>query len=119
MPRKQPKSSARPGRVAKGKSSPSAPAMSAGAALARAGRHAEAIAAASAALAAARRGARPVWLDGGWRDAALYRRLDLPKGAVVPGPAVLDQADTTIVIEGDLVGTVDGFGNLVVKRKAA
>ncbi|MBK9114600.1 MAG: GAF domain-containing protein [Betaproteobacteria bacterium] len=57
MPRKQPKSSARPGRVAKGKSSPSAPAMSAVAALARAGRHAEAIAAASAALAAARRAA--------------------------------------------------------------
>jgi len=70
-------------------------------------------------FAGARRGTRPVWLDGGWREAALYRRLDLPKGAVVPGPAVLDQADTTILIEGDLVGEVDGFGNLVVRRKTA
>jgi len=71
----------------------------------------------AASLAAARRGTRPVWLDGGWREAALYRRLDLPRGAVVPGPAVLDQPDTTILIESDLAGAVDGFGNLIVRRK--
>jgi N-methylhydantoinase A len=72
---------------------------------------------AAAALASARRGSRQVWLDGGWREAALYRRLDLPRGAVVPGPAVLDQADTTILIDSDLAGEVDRFGNLVVRRK--
>jgi len=71
------------------------------------------------ALAAARRGTRPVWIEGGWRAAAIYRRLDLPRGAIVPGPAVLDQSDATILIEGDLAGEVDRFGNLIVRRKAA
>jgi N-methylhydantoinase A len=71
------------------------------------------------ALAAARRGMRPVWLDGGWREAALYRRLDLPQGAVIEGPAILDQADTTILIEADLAGEVDRFGNLVLRRGSA
>jgi len=43
----------------------------------------------------------------------------LPLGAVIPGPAILEQPDTTILIEADLVGEVDRFGNLIVKRKAA
>lgn len=69
-------------------------------------------------LDAAKRTTRQVWLDGAWHEAAIYRRLDLPLGAVVPGPAILEQADTTILIEPDLQGEVDKFGNLIVKRKA-
>ncbi len=68
-------------------------------------------------LAAAQRTTRPVWLDSAWHEAAIYRRLELPLGAEVPGPAVLEQSDTTILIEADLVGRVDAFGNLVVTRK--
>lgn len=68
---------------------------------------------------AARRTTRPVWLDGAWHEAGIYRRLELPLGAVIPGPAILEQSDTTILIEADLVGEVDKFGNLVVKRKTA
>lgn len=65
----------------------------------------------------AKRTTRSVWLDGAWREAAVYRRLDLPVGAIVPGPAILEQPDTTILIEADLVGEVDAYGNIVVKRK--
>ncbi|WP_374465950.1 hydantoinase/oxoprolinase family protein [Ferrovibrio sp.] len=68
---------------------------------------------------AAKRTTRQVWLDGTWHEAGIYRRLELPLGAVIPGPAILEQPDTTILIEPDLVGEVDGFGNLVVKRKSA
>lgn len=68
---------------------------------------------------AAKRTTRQVWLDGAWHEAGIYRRLELPLGAVIPGPAILEQPDTTILIEPDLVGEVDGFGNLVVKRKSA
>lgn len=68
---------------------------------------------------AAKRTTRKVWLDGAWHEAGIYRRLELPLGAVVPGPAILEQSDTTILIEADLVGEVDAFGNLIVKRKAA
>jgi N-methylhydantoinase A len=60
---------------------------------------------------------REVWIDGGWRSADVYRRLDLPVGAVVTGPALLEQPDTTIFIDPDLEGSVDDFGNLVISRK--
>jgi N-methylhydantoinase A len=69
-------------------------------------------------LEAAKRTTRKVWIDGAWHEAGIYRRLELPLGAVVPGPAILEQSDTTILIEADLVGEVDKFGNLIVKRKA-
>jgi N-methylhydantoinase A len=69
-------------------------------------------------LESARRATRRIWLDGAWHEAGIYNRLDLPLGAVVPGPAILEQSDTTILIEADLVGEVDRFGNLIVKRKA-
>ncbi len=68
---------------------------------------------------AAKRTTRQVWLDGAWHAAGIYRRMELPLGAVIPGPAILEQPDTTILIEPDLVGVVDDFGNIVVKRKAA
>ncbi len=63
------------------------------------------------------RGARPVWVDGGWTEATIYERLHLPVGAEIKGPALLEQPDTTIFVEPDLVGKVDDFGNLVISRK--
>ncbi len=68
---------------------------------------------------AAKRTTRQVWLDGAWHEAGIYRRMELPLGAVIPGPAILEQSDTTILIEPDLVGVVDDYGNIIVKRKAA
>jgi len=67
-------------------------------------------------LDAAARGTRPVWFDGGWQDAAIFARLDLPVGAAVPGPAILEQPDATIVVDPGLVARVDAFGNLVIGR---
>lgn len=67
-------------------------------------------------LDAARRGSRPVWFAGGWRDAAIWSRLDLPVGAVIEGPAVLEQPDATTVLDPGLSARVDGLGNLIVGR---
>ncbi|MBT7268887.1 MAG: hydantoinase/oxoprolinase family protein, partial [Rhodospirillaceae bacterium] len=61
---------------------------------------------------------REVWIDGKWWDAIVYHRLDIPEGSIVPGPALLEQPDTTIFIDPDLEGLVDRFGNLVISRKA-
>jgi len=69
-------------------------------------------------VAEATTGTRRIFVDGGWVEAAIYERLALPVGATVPGPAMLEQADTTIFIEPDLAGTVDRFGNLLIERKA-
>jgi N-methylhydantoinase A len=65
----------------------------------------------------AKREPRKIWIEGGWQEATVYDRLALPVGAKIPGPALLEQPDTTIFIDPDLAGTVDRFGNLVIARK--
>jgi len=58
---------------------------------------------------------RQVWLAGGWRETPIYRRGQLPPGATLAGPAIVEQFDTTIVIEpGDRV-SVDPLGNLMIE----
>ena len=63
----------------------------------------------------ARRGTRQVRF-GTWRETPVLDRLALPVGAVVAGPAVLEQPDTTILIEPGHQGRVDRFGNLVLEE---
>jgi N-methylhydantoinase A len=73
--------------------------------------------AATASVEGARRGDRQVYADGTWWTAAVFDRLDLPVGARLPGPALLEQPDATIFIDPDLDGEVDRFGNVIVCRK--
>ena len=61
-------------------------------------------------------GKRQVWSDGGWHEASVYERLDLARGSRILGPALLEQADTTIYIDPGLDGRVDDFGNLIIER---
>jgi N-methylhydantoinase A len=68
-------------------------------------------------LETARAGSRPVWSEGAWRETAIYDRLALPAGAIVPGPAILEQPDSTVFIDPGLTGEVDGFGNLIMRRE--
>ena len=69
----------------------------------------------SASLEKARRGSRQVWFEGGWRDTAVWARLDLPADANIEGPAILEQPDATTVIEPGLRGRIDRLGNLIVE----
>jgi N-methylhydantoinase A len=69
----------------------------------------------SASLENARLGARRVWFEGGWRDTGIWARLDLPAGANIRGPAILEQPDATTVIEPGLAGRIDTLGNLIVE----
>ncbi len=71
----------------------------------------------TASVDAAKTGEREIWVDGAWCTATVYQRLELPESAIVPGPALLEQPDTTIFIDPDLEGNVDRFGNLVISRK--
>ncbi len=64
-------------------------------------------------------GRRRLYADGGWHDAPVYDRLKLPVGAVVTGPAMLEQSDTTIFVDPGLTGRVDAYGNLVMERAPA
>jgi len=64
----------------------------------------------------AKKGTRPVWIKGAWRDTRIWSRLDLPVGAIIEAPAILEQPDATIYIEPGLRGRVDKLGNLIVER---
>ncbi len=68
-----------------------------------------------ASLAAADRGVRNAWF-GGWREARIFDRLLLPVGAEIPGPAILEQPDATIVVDPGLTARVDRLGNVILVR---
>jgi N-methylhydantoinase A len=57
-------------------------------------------------------GHRRVWFEGGWRETPVYRREGLGVGVEIVGPAIVEQLDSTTVIEpGDRM-RVDALGNL-------
>ncbi len=62
-------------------------------------------------------GERPVWFEGAWHVTRIWDRLALPIGAVIEGPAILEQADATTVVDPGLAAKVDDFGNLIVERQ--
>jgi N-methylhydantoinase A len=57
---------------------------------------------------------RPVYF-GGWLDTPIYDRAKLRPGHTFEGPAILEQADTTSVIEPGMHARVDAFGNVLVE----
>jgi N-methylhydantoinase A len=59
---------------------------------------------------------RPVYF-GGWHDTAIYARADLAPGMSFDGPAIVEQDDTTTVIEPAMRARVDPFGNLLVEMQ--
>jgi N-methylhydantoinase A len=69
----------------------------------------------AATLAGAEVNRRSVWFDGaGWLDTAVYARDRLPD-VEIPGPAIIEQLDSTIVLEPSNVARHDAFGNLLIK----
>ncbi len=61
---------------------------------------------------------RRVVFEDGAEETAVYRRDQLPLDAVIAGPAVIEQADTTILIEPGWVARGDALGNLLVEVAA-
>jgi N-methylhydantoinase A len=68
-------------------------------------------------LEAAKLGLRRVYFGGKWREATVYARHELPVGASIVGPAILEQQDATIMVEPELQAKVDRFGNIVIERR--
>jgi N-methylhydantoinase A len=63
---------------------------------------------------AARVGERDVWLDGGWATVPVLERGRLRAGTSFAGPAILQQMDTTVVVESGWAASVDAVGNLIL-----
>ena len=67
---------------------------------------------------------RPVWFDdgpfdAGWRATPVYWRDHLPTGIAFDGPAIIEQMDTTIVIEPGNRVTDDADGNIIIEIAGA
>ena len=62
------------------------------------------------------KGARPVYLDGAWRETPVYDRVALSRDAPVSGPAIVDEEYTTILIGGGWSAAPHETGDLVARR---
>jgi N-methylhydantoinase A len=60
-------------------------------------------------------GERPLYADGAWHQAKVWQRERLAADARLEGPAVIQQADATIVLEPGSEAVVDAIGNLRVR----
>ncbi len=58
---------------------------------------------------------RPVWFAGQWHDCSVYQRELLPLDAIIDGPSIVEQMDTTIVIEPGCTARSDNDGNLIIE----
>jgi len=73
----------------------------------------------AAAATAARKGERPAWFGQGFQPTPVYDRYALAEGAVIPGPAIIEEREaTTVVAPGDTL-RVDAAGNLRIAIGAA
>ena len=61
---------------------------------------------------------RPVHFGTRWHDTPVYQRDQFAPGMTLDGPAIVEQSDTTTVIEPDMTLAVDRHGNLLVKVKS-
>ncbi|MEO9780549.1 MAG: hydantoinase/oxoprolinase family protein [Sedimentitalea sp.] len=63
----------------------------------------------------AQTGTRPVYTDGQWCDTPIYWRDHLPIDFTLPGPAIVQQMDTTLLIEPGDTATGDADGNILIR----
>lgn len=67
----------------------------------------------------ARKDIREVYFAGEWIETPIYQRERLPIGEKVRGPAILEQGDTTTVVNPDLEGSIDEYGNAIIEEVSA
>lgn len=56
-------------------------------------------------------------LSKGFEETCVYDGSKLAAGHIVPGPAVIEESKTTIVIPATFICRVDGFKNYILKRR--
>jgi N-methylhydantoinase A len=67
-----------------------------------------------ATLAAAQSDTRQVMFDGAWHDTPIYWRDHLPLDVAMTGPAIIEQMDTTTLLEPGDRATGDAEGNILI-----
>ena len=62
-------------------------------------------------------GQRRIWLSGSWRDVAVWNRADVFLGATIEGPAVIEEAYTSVLLMEGWSCQRDKSGHLVAGRQ--
>ena len=62
----------------------------------------------------AKTGEREAYFDGEWKTTPVYWRDHLPLNPTITGPAIIEQMDTTVLLEPGDVLTGDADGNLII-----
>jgi N-methylhydantoinase A/oxoprolinase/acetone carboxylase beta subunit len=53
---------------------------------------------------------------GGFRATPVYDRYTLPVGARLPGPAIIEERECTVVVAPGFIAEVDDFANVILQR---
>lgn len=69
------------------------------------------------AAAARPKGRRPVYLDGGFHDVPVFDRYGLAPGTRLPGPAIVEERESTIVVTGAFEVHVADSLDVVLRRR--
>jgi len=59
-------------------------------------------------------GEREVWIDGEYRQAAIYNHEELPAGGTLDGPAIIQSTESTTLLLSDQSASVDERGTIVI-----
>ena len=60
---------------------------------------------------------RFVWVGGSLREVPVHHRSTLRRGTVFTGPAVIEQADCTVLVECGMRASVDALWNLILEEQ--
>ena len=61
------------------------------------------------------KGERRIYFGKGWFDCPTYERTRLPVGFSGEGPAIIEQADSTVFVEPEMAWSVDESGNILLE----
>jgi N-methylhydantoinase A/oxoprolinase/acetone carboxylase beta subunit len=61
---------------------------------------------------------RKIWMEGAWRDVAVWNRSQIVAGTALAGPAVIEEAYTTVLLSESWTCRRDSSGHLLAERHA-
>jgi N-methylhydantoinase A len=60
---------------------------------------------------------RDVWIDGEYRETAIYSHEDLPAGGTFDGPAIIQSTESTTLLLSDQSASVDEQGTIIIDTR--
>ena len=57
---------------------------------------------------------RQVYFKGGWQTTPVYAREQMHAGQRVPGPALVEAVDTTVLVPPEMALAIDEYDNMVM-----